>query len=145
MSRRRRRRSRAKFIVPIVSMGDIAFLLIIFFMLCSNFAREAGINVTPAVSVDIESVEESELSVTIDEESAVHFQGRKLDSADALETELAEILGKATSDKARRVLFKCDRDVDRLVFEPVMDAITRAGGTIVAVGEKHDKANPKDR
>ena len=143
MSRRRRRRGRAKFIVPIVSMGDIAFLLIIFFMLCSNFAREAGIKVTPASSADIESVEESELAVSIDEESALYFQGRKLPSADALETELAEALAKATSDKARRVLFKCDRTVDRLVFEPVMDAITRAGGTIVAVGEKHDK--PKEQ
>ncbi len=135
----RKRRRRPSFIVPIVSMGDIAFLLIIFFMLCSNFARQAGIKVTPPVSLDIETVDESQFAVLIDEDSAIYFQGIKMHSADALEAELAELLRDAASADARRVLFRCDRGVDRSVFEPVLDAVTRAGGIVIAVGEKGDK------
>ena len=56
MKKRRRRRT---IIVPVVSMGDIAFLLIIFFILCSNIAREAGIAVAPPVSADLDQVDES--------------------------------------------------------------------------------------
>lgn len=140
MTKRRRRRRRA-IIVPVVSMGDIAFLLIIFFVLCSNIAREAGISVEPPVSVDLDQVDESTLVVAIDAESQIYFQGRKVHDADSLETEVADRLRDATSDKERRVLLRCDRAVDRAVFEPVMDAITRAGGIVVAVGEKskHNK------
>ena len=134
--RKRRRRRRRAILVPVVSMGDIAFLLIIFFILCSNIAREAGISVTPPVSADLDRVDESTLVVAIDGESQIYFQGRKVYSADALETEVADRLRTVTSEKARRVLFRCDQAVDRAVFEPAMDAITRAGGIVVAVGEK---------
>ena len=39
--------------IPIASMGDIAFLLIIFFMLTSNFIQEAHIRLTPASAADV--------------------------------------------------------------------------------------------
>ena len=136
---KKRRRRRRAIIVPVVSMGDIAFLLIIFFILCSNIAREAGIAVTPPVSADLDQVDESTLVVAIDGESQIYFQGRKVHSADSLETEVANRLRNVTSEKGRRVLFRCDQAVDRTVFEPAMDAITRAGGIVVAVGDKSKK------
>jgi len=132
----RRRRRRRAIIVPVVSMGDIAFLLIIFFILCSNIAREAGIPVTPPLSADLEQVDESTLVVAIDGGGQLYFQGRKVHTAESLEAELTTHLRDATSDKRRRVLFRCDQAVDRSVFEPAMDAITRAGGIVVAVGAK---------
>jgi biopolymer transport protein ExbD len=132
----KRRRRRRAIIVPVVSMGDIAFLLIIFFVLCSNIAREAGITVEPPVSADLDQVDESTLVVVIDAENQIYFQGRKVHSAGSLETEIADRLRDATSETARRVLFRCDQAVDRSIFEPAMDAVTRAGGIVVAVGEK---------
>ena len=132
-----KRRKRRKMIpVPVASMGDIAFLLIIFFILCSNIAREAGIAVTPPVSADLDQVDESTLVVAIDGEGQLYFQGRKVHGADSLETEVADRLRNVTSEEGRRVLFRCDQAVDRAVFEPAMDAITRAGGIVVAVGDK---------
>ena len=139
MKKPRRRRRKRAILVPVGSMGDIAFLLIIFFIICSNIAREAGISVEPPISADLERVEESNIVVSIDAENTIYFQGRKAHSADALETETAELLREATSEKQRRVLFRCDRTVDRMVFEPAMDAITRAGGIIVAVGDKRER------
>ena len=133
---KKRRRRRRAIIVPVVSMGDIAFLLIIFFILCSNIAREAGITVTPPVAADLDQVDESTLVVTVDGEGQLYFQGRKVHSADSLETEVAARLRNVTNEEGRRVLFRCDRAVDRTVFEPAMDAITRACGIVVAVGDK---------
>jgi biopolymer transport protein ExbD len=132
----RKRRRRRAVIVPVASMGDIAFLLIIFFVLCSNIAREAGITVDPPVSVDLDRVDESTLVVSIDGESQIYFQGRKVHGAESLEVEVADRLRNVTSEKGRRVLFRCDQAVDRAVFEPAMDAVTRAGGVVVAVGDK---------
>jgi hypothetical protein len=33
------------------------------------------------------------------------------------------------------VVFRCDQGVDKKVFEPVLAAISKAGGVIAAVGE----------
>jgi len=139
MSRRKRRRRGKKIIVPVASMGDIAFLLIIFFMVCSNFAKEAGIPVEPPRSIEVEPVEESRFSVSVDADGNIYYQGRKIGSAKALESDLAEALKDVKTDKGRTVQFKCDRTVDKSVFEPVMDAIAAAGGRIAAVGEKAKK------
>ena len=129
------RRRRRKIVIPVASMGDIAFLLIIFFMICSNFAKEAGIPVHPPKSPDIDRVKESSTVVTIDAEGKIYFQGRRVDDPRSVETEVTDLLRNATTPESKMVLFRCDRAVARDVFEPVMDAITRGGGTIVAVGE----------
>jgi len=44
---RKRKRQRRKIAVPVASMGDIAFLLIIFFMVVSNFFK------TPKIDADM--------------------------------------------------------------------------------------------
>ena len=133
---RRQRRHRRKIVVPVASMGDIAFLLIIFFMICSNFAKEAGIPVEPPRSPSIDRVKQASTVVAIDAEGKVYFQGRRVSDARSVETEVSELLKNVTSREGRMVLFRCDRAAGKEVFEPVMDAITRAGGVIVAVGEK---------
>jgi len=133
---RRQRRHRRKIVVPVASMGDIAFLLIIFFMICSNFAKEAGIPVDPPRSPSIDRVKQASTVVAIDAEGKIYFQGRRVSDARSVETEVSELLKNVTSREGRMVLFRCDRAAGKEVFEPVMDAITRAGGVIVAVGEK---------
>ena len=47
------------------------------------------------------------------------------------------------TDAGRTVHFRCDRSVDKSVFEPVMDAIAAAGGRISAVGEKAKRTKKK--
>lgn len=123
-------------IVPVASMADIAFLLIIFFMVCSNFAREGGISLTPPTSVDIDKLPKGLVSVSIDKDGNVFLQGTRVGGARDVETGVAALLEGRTSEEDRIVLFKCDRDVDREVYEPVIAAIAGAGGLIGAVGEK---------
>jgi len=134
----RRRRDIA---VPVVSMGDIAFLLTIFFLICSNFTKEAGIKLVPPKAPSVETIKESRISVAIDGEGAIFLQGQPVPDARSIEWGVAALMQDRTGPEARLVMFKCDHQVDKAVFEPVLDAIAKAGGTIVAVG---DKSSPNE-
>ena len=138
MSRRteRPRRSRAQVIIPVVSMGDIAFLLIIFFILCSNFAKKAGKNVQPPVSRNLRALPKPRLYVAVDSEQKLYFQGRPISSAREIEAELSHIIDPNASIDARTVIFECDRTVTKDVFEPILESIAKGGGIIGAVGKE---------
>jgi biopolymer transport protein ExbD len=120
-------------------MGDIAFLLTIFFILCSNFAKESHIRYTPPRSPDVDTVKESGVSVAVDVEGKIYLNGKKIESAKDLETKIGPLLAGKVDTTARGVMFKCDLGVTREVFEPVLDAIVSAGGVIIAVGEKQSR------
>lgn len=128
------RRRRNNVTVPLTSMGDIAFLLLIFFILCSNFIKESNIKYESPKSSDVKGVKEGKVSVIIDSAGDVYLQGIKAPSADIADAVEALLAGRE-GDDARLVVLRCDKGVDKSVFEPVIDAIARAGGTIVAVGE----------
>ena len=135
MSRSRRRR-RAKILVPVASMGDIAFLLIIFFMVCSNFAREASIEYTPPRAGGLDKLQQSPISVTIDKAGEIYLNGAMVSDADEIKLGLRIMFEKHAGVQQLPVLFRCDRDVDKEVFEPVLDAIAAAGGLVAAFGEQ---------
>ena len=120
---------------PVASIGDIAFLLIIFFMLTSNFVKETAIKLEPPKSEVIDQLEEIQVSVAVDHEGVVHLNGSKT-TADALEGLLTQEFADKTTPRGRTVMLKCDRDIEKHVFEPVIEAIAAAGGRIAAVGEK---------
>jgi biopolymer transport protein ExbD len=134
MSRANARRRPIK--VPVASMGDIAFLLIIFFMICSNFAKDSHVKLTPPEAPGLASMEESGITVSIDENGLLYVQGLPVADAAAVESMVAALLAGLPEGKSHPVLFKCDQKADKAVFEPVLDAISRAGGIIAAVGER---------
>ncbi len=82
---------------------------------------------------------EERISVALDAEGALHLQGRRVADAQALESALGVLLSERLDPASRRVMFKCDETVDRSVFEPVLEAIARAGGVIIAVGDRPAK------
>ncbi|MBM4030347.1 MAG: biopolymer transporter ExbD [Planctomycetes bacterium] len=139
MKRPRKRRRRARIVIPVASMADIAFQLIIFFMICSNFAREAGIPVKPPTAPNLDRLRESNTAVSIDSRGQIYVQGRRVPDALSVEAELPGLLRNARTTEARVVLFRCDRAVGREVFEPVLDAIARGGGIVAAIGERDDR------
>ena len=122
--------------VPLASMGDIAFLLTIFFILTSNFAKDDTRNIAPPSAAELEQMEKQNVSVSIDAEGGIFFNGRPVGSADVIEAGVAAFLVGKKDPKDRMVVFRCDRGVDKKVFEPVLAAISKAGGVIAAVGEK---------
>lgn len=129
-------KSRRKAInVPIASIGDLAFLLIMFFMLTSTFMREAPLDLAPPTSADIERMEDSPIIVSIDSEGAIYLQGVLIADADGVEWGVSGLLEGIEDPADRLVVFRCDRGVSKSVFEPVIRAIAQAGARIAAVGE----------
>lgn len=116
-------------------MGDIAFLLIIFFMVCSRFAQEK-VKVQPPKALDADEMKENQVSVTIDEDGRIYFQGREVPGAETVEWGVRSLVEGKTKQQARMVMFRCDRSISKHVFEPVIEAIAKGGGLIAAIGDK---------
>lgn len=128
-----RRRRRLPLFVPLATMGDIAFLLIIFFILCSSFVKDANIKVEPAASTELEELEFSSISVTIDTHGELRLQGKSGLTPEMLETAVANLLeGK----EDRTVKLRIDREQPKEVYMPIIEALSRAGATLQITGIK---------
>jgi biopolymer transport protein ExbD len=118
--------------IPIASMGDIAFLLIIFFMLTSNFIQEAHIRLTPASAMDVSALKTSPVTVSMDLDGEVWLQGQVC-PVEALEFEVSALLeGKDN----RLVVVKVDKDLPESKYGPVLMALSKAGADIGLIGRK---------
>lgn len=137
MSRAQRpRRRKPKTIVPIAAMGDIAFLLIIFFIVVSRTAKDPNIPIEKATSADIETLEESpEVVVTVTKEGELYLNREPIDNVELLEAGVAALIEGATTEAQRNVIFKCDKNVDRAVFMPAMQALVNANARPVPTGD----------
>lgn len=133
-----RKKKRRTIPVPIASMGDIAFLLIIFFLVCSESVKDnANIETTPPESEYVEKIKVTVAArVAIDVDGVIYFDGTQVDNAKDVEWGVRAILANTASDDQRHVQFKCDAELPKETFEPVMKAIVEAGGILEAVGEK---------
>ena len=136
--KRSRRKKRKIIPVPVASMGDIAFLLIIFFLVCSEASKDnKSIIIDPPVSEHVEKTKAVVVArVDVDEKGEIYFDGARVESAKDVEWGIRALLTSTVSDDQRHVQFRCDKEQPREVFEPVLQAIATAGGIIEAVGEK---------
>ena len=103
--------------------------------LCSRFAQES-VKIQPPKSIDAEELQETSIAVTIDAQGTIYFQGRLVPDADAVEWGVRSLVEGKKSERARTVMFRCDKGVSKAVFEPVIEAISKGGGLVAAVGEK---------
>jgi len=121
--------------VPVASMGDIAFLLIIFFMLTSNFMKESDIKLEEAQAPDIEEMKDSQLSVSIDEEGKVYLQGAEI-SVKNLKFEVESYIADK-DDKT--VMLKIDKNLKQEQFGDVFLELSNSGAEIALIGIKAGK------
>lgn len=126
-----RRRPSRKVLIPLTSFGDIAFLLIVFFMVASVFMREQHIVVKAASSPDVDQLEMA-VSVVLDEKGNLWLEGKSCPKP-ALESQLS-ILLDARDDK--RVLLKIDRNLHQKDYGDVIAKLADAGAEILLLGEK---------
>lgn len=127
------RKKKKNFImVPVASMGDIAFLLIIFFMLTSNFMKESKIKLEEAQAPDIEELKDSQISVSVDEEGKIFVQGKEV-SIDNLQTEVEEFIANR-DDKT--VMLKIDKKLKQKEFGDIFIKLSKSGAEIALVGIK---------
>ena len=135
MSRKAQRKKRRKVSVPVASMGDIAFLLIIFFLGCSDIIKEKDVPMTLPESQHVKKIEDGVAArVSIDNEGKIYLDGLQVDNAKDIETGVRALLTNTVSDSQRFVQFKCDAQQPKQVFQPVLQAIADAGGRHKVVG-----------
>jgi len=129
-----RKPKRLEVLVPLASMGDVAFLLIIFFVLTSNFMKENKIDLELPRIKGAEKVEKSLQNVSIDKEGNVYYQGNR--------TYPGSIAGTINNtfengeEKEREVKLTADADLPASQWKPVFDSIAEVSPTIQIAAEK---------
>jgi biopolymer transport protein ExbD len=124
------RRRKPSINVPTSSMGDIAFLLIIFFIVTSTFMQEAHVKLKPAASRDIKSMKEATISVTMDEVGVLRLQGLEC-RVETLDSAVTALLMDRTD---KTVMLKVHKTLTEKQYGPVFMALSRAGADIALVG-----------
>ena len=130
-----RRRRRMKPIIPLASMADIAFLLIIFFMLAGTIEEKENMQLDLAQSEDVEKLEKVKISVTLDADGVLRLQGNEA-TAGGLDMLLEEML---EGSEDRKVKVKIDKGLPKDIYMPVFEALGRAGVTLELLGEEEQK------
>lgn len=120
-----------------MAMGDIAFLLLIFFVILAKAQDDSHLRWEPASDEELEQAKNYKASVVIDVKNKTYLNGQPISQAQ-LEERLSELLGDAEPSK-RTVLLKVHKDATVLQFEPVIEAVSKSGGEIHHVLEQKRK------
>lgn len=126
--------------IPAMAMGDIAFLLLIFFVILARATDDSHLVWRPAEEVDLQPAGQALASVVIDQDRRVFLNGGEVAVA-TLAGALERLLADAGAG-GRTVHLKVDREVPAETFEPVIEAVSEAGGDLVHVLEPADQTNP---
>jgi len=108
---------------PLTSLIDIVFLLLIYFLLTTNFIVEEGIKIKlPQATASAPQIRQ-EITVFVDREGTAYMADRKI-PMDQLYTRLKEKIG---NDPDRLVIIKADKTVILNKAVKVMDIAKAAG------------------
>ncbi len=120
--------------VPSVAMGDIAFLLLIFFVILARAEDDSHLKWQPANIPKVENLGNSEVSVLINDDHKVFLNGAQIGI-----DQLSALISKRLENKgtgARKVRLKAHDTAPASIFEPVIEAISAAGGELEHVLEE---------
>lgn len=126
----------ANLVVPTSSMGDIAFLLIIFFMLTSQFMQEASAKHELPTAREIAELQPQELSIILDEDGVLWAMGEETD-VNSLK-DLVERFQSGKTEEERKeftVTFKVHNSLEANVYEPVIRKLAELGVKVAFIGK----------
>lgn len=129
-----RRRKKPSLVLPLTSMGDIAFLLIIFFMLASNFMKTGNVELDRARAEGLEKQEAAKSSVMMDNDGAIWYEGQKVSASEV--TEALRALTENNRDLSVHVTI--DRGLLKKDFMPLIEAISESGAKMVLIGDSEE-------
>lgn len=121
-------------------MGDIAFNLLIFFVILARAQDDSHLQWKPASAAELESAGASKVSVLIDSDNKYYVNGKQFGAAQ-LAAEIEAMLGNAPQGE-RTVLLKVHKDSQAMYFEPAIEAISEAGGDLVHILEEETRGSP---
>jgi len=119
--------------IPSFAMGDIGFLLLIFFVILARAQDDSHVQWDPAQVKDVEMMAAPKVSVAIDTQRKIFLNGKEI-STEQLSSRLSAILGDTPAGQ-RNVFLKVHKEVPATAFEPVIEAIGEAGGDLIHILE----------
>ncbi|QDU92954.1 Biopolymer transport protein ExbD/TolR [Lignipirellula cremea] len=117
-----------------MAMGDIAFNLLIFFVILAKANDDSHVQWQPANVQKVERSQSTQASVVVDNEGKVFLNGQQT-GIGQLAAGVGNILGTAQAGE-RTVLLKVDKNAKALIFEEVIEALSESGGEIFHVVEQ---------
>jgi len=123
--------------IPVSSFSDIAFLLIIFFILATTLAQMKGIVTEIPAGKKAEKKEDKTTSIQMITDTNIRFNEKKMD-IEAIRAKLASMNLHEKSDSERIVQLEAVGNVEYQTYFEVLTAISAAGGVTVIVKEDED-------
>lgn len=131
---RRKKRDRYEVKVPLTSLIDIVFLLLIYFLLTTNFMVDEGITIKlPQARASKPQVEES-ITVYVDKEGRSYLNNEEIIIGDLFKRLREMISGK----KDKLVVVRADRGVILNKAVKVMDVAKAAGAGRLCLATEKD-------
>ena len=127
--------------VPSFAMGDIGFLLLIFFVILARAQDDSHIQWEPAQMKDVKMAAAPLAKVAIGSGFKSYLDGKEI-APEEIAGRLAEVLGDAPAGQ-RNVFLKVHKEAKATHFEPVIAAISEAGGDLVHILEPEKEKNSK--
>ena len=115
-------------------MGDIAFLLIIFFMLASNFMQTANVEMEEPHSADLDRQEAPKQSVTMDSEGIIWCQGQQVSAHEV--TDILKSMAEQNEDLLVHIAIH--NSLTHKQFDPLIRAISESGAKLILTGQPED-------
>jgi biopolymer transport protein ExbD len=126
-----RRKDRGLPEINVGSFSDVAFLLIIFFILTTTFVRPAGERLRiPSGTADPAHKDQQKLSVRLSKDNLFYGEKSETMTVDELRAALRREKLPAKPEDQRIVVLESDPDVPYERYFEVVMAITSAGGVL---------------
>lgn len=117
-----------------MAMGDIAFNLLIFFVILARAQDDSHLQWKAASASELKPGTSSKVSVVIDTENKLYLNGQEI-GLSALTGQIETLLGASPAGD-RQVLVKVHREALGQRWGPVLEAIGGAGGEAFLVLEE---------
>lgn len=129
----RRKRPRYAVQAPLTSLIDIVFLLLVYFLLTTNFMADEGIDIKLPRAEASRPQTQQEITIYVNARGRVFLENREL----PLHELFKRLQGKISADRNRLVVIKADRRVVLNQAVAVMDVAKAAGaGRLCLATEK---------
>ena len=133
-----KKRERYMIQAPLTSLIDIVFMLLIYFLLTTNFMVEEGIQVKLPQAKASAPQAQKEITVYVDQTGQAYLMDKAVEM-DQLYTRLNEMIG---SDSDRLVVVKSDRRVVLNKAVKVMDIAKAAGAARLSLATERENIRP---
>jgi biopolymer transport protein ExbD len=128
------KRERYQIQAPLTSLIDIVFMLLIYFLLTTNFMVEEGIDVKLPQAKSAAPQVQKEITVYVDEDGQAYLMDEPV-ALDELFSRLKKMIG---NDPDRLVVVKSDRRVILNKAVKVMDVAKAAGAARLSLATERD-------